>query len=143
MSQIKLRPQKTIQITNGAIKLCHDLGFAPILEFTLKIGRRADICAINAQGKIMIVEVKSGKEDFRTDNKWHEYLEYCDYFYFATDFDFPHEILPHKVGYIVADGFGGEIMREPEFNVLSAQRRKSITLLFARSAALKALGHYQ
>ena len=79
---------------------------------TLPNGRRADIMALGPRGEIAIAEVKSGLEDFRTDRKWGEYLPYCDAFYFAVAPEFPREILPETPGLIVADGFGGAVLRE-------------------------------
>lgn len=47
--------------------------------------------------KIILIEVKSSKEDYRQDHKWTEYLPYCDEFYFFLDF-YPvdqADTLPH------------------------------------------------
>lgn len=131
------RPQLTQEITQGVLRLCLDLGYAPILEFTLKTGRRADVCGVSAKGEIIIIEVKSSYEDYRCDNKWHEYDEYCDEFYFAVGLDFPKEIIPENVGLIISDGFGGQIVRPAIKTPLSAPRRKAVTLMFARAAAFK------
>ena len=62
----------------------HQLGYAALGEVTLATGRRVDAMAIDAKGEISVVEVKSSIADFRSDNKWHEYGEYCDRFYFAV-----------------------------------------------------------
>ncbi len=132
------RPDKTIEITQGAMRALYDLGYAAILEFTLKIGRRADICGISEKGEIIIIEVKSGIEDFKSDNKWHEYKDYCDLFYFAVSQDFPIELIPQDIGYFICDTFGGQIIRPTTKTPLSAPRRKAVTLQFARQAAIKA-----
>lgn len=132
------RPDKTIEITQGAMRALYDLGYVAILEFTLKIGRRADICGISEKGEIIIIEVKSGIEDFKSDNKWHEYKDYCDLFYFAVSQDFPIELIPQDIGYFICDTFGGQIIRPATKTPLSAQRRKAVTLQFARQAAMKA-----
>lgn len=132
------RPDKTIEITQGATRALYDLGYAAILEFTLKIGRRADICGISEKGEIIIIEVKSGIEDFKSDNKWHEYKDYCDLFYFAVSQDFPIELIPQDIGYFICDTFGGQIIRAATKTPLSAPRRKALTLQFARQAAMKA-----
>lgn len=131
----ELRNDITADVTNGASRLLYDLGYAPLLEFRLKIGRRADICGINDKGEIIIIEVKSTLEDFRIDIKWHEYIDYCDQFYFAVNNNFPKEILPNNTGLIIADRFGGTILHDAVINKLSPARRKSLTLLFARQAA--------
>lgn len=133
------RPDRTNEITQGAMRALYDLGYAAILEFTLKIGRRADICGINEKGEIIILEVKSSVQDFKTDNKWHEYKDYCDLFYFAISQDFPIELIPQDIGYFMCDAYGGQIIRPSIKTPLSAPRRKAVTLQFARQAAFKYL----
>src|SRR5205814_7481500 len=92
------------------------------------------------RGEIFIVEVKSGIEDFRVDLKWPEYRPYCDAFAFAVAPEFPREILPEEPGLIVADGFGGAILREAPVAALAGARRKALTLAFGRQDALRAAG---
>jgi hypothetical protein len=134
------RPETTLNVTRGAARLFADLGWAPLLEVGLPNGRRADVMALGPKGQIAICEVKSGIEDFRTDRKWGEYLEYCDHYYFAVAPEFPREILPEGPGLIVADGFGGAVLSEPPVAPLAGARRKALTLAFARLAALRATG---
>ena len=81
------------------------------------------------------VEVKSSRTDFQTDRKWHEYLEWCDRFYFAVPPDFPEEILPTDHGLIRTDEYDAEIFRHGPEASLAAARRKALTLRFARLAA--------
>ena len=114
------------------------MGYAPLLEVTLPNGRRADIMALGPRGEIAIAEVKSGLDDFKTDRKWHEYLPYCDAFYFAVAPEFPREILPQTPGLIVADGFGGAVLRDAPPTPLAGARRKALTIAFARLAAMRA-----
>src|SRR5689334_15120503 len=96
--------------------------------------------ALGRKGEVFIVEVKSGVDDFRTDQKWHEYQPYCDAFAFAVAPEFPREILPEEPGLIVADGFGGAMLRDAPLLPLAGARRKALTLAFARLAALRAAG---
>jgi len=134
------RPEITQAVTRGAARLMTALGYAPLLEVCLPNGRRADIMALGPKGQIFIVEVKSGIEDFRTDRKWHEYQPYCDAFAFAVAPEFPREALPVDPGLIVADGFGGAVLREAPAAPLVGARRKALTLAFARLAALRSAG---
>jgi len=134
------RPETTATVTRGAFRLLTALGYAPLSEVTLPNGRRADLMALGPKGQIFIVEVKSGVEDFRVDLKWPEYRPYCDAFAFAVAPEFPREILPEEPGLIVADGFGGAILREAPVEALAGARRKALTLAFARLAALRAAG---
>jgi hypothetical protein len=134
------RPETTASVTRGAGRLLTALGYAPLSEVTLPNGRRADLMAVGPKGQIFIVEVKSSIEDFRCDQKWHEYQPYCDAFAFAVAPEFPREVLPDEPGLIVADGFGGAVLREASVAPLAGARRKALTLAFARLAALRAAG---
>jgi hypothetical protein len=139
-SQSVRRPLVTLAVRAGATRLLVDLGFAPIWEMTLANGRRADICGLGPKGEVVIVEVKSGIEDFRVDMKWHEYAPYCDRFFFAIAPDFPLELLDAvPSGVIVADGFGAGVIREAPAHPLVPARRKAVTLAFARHAAIRCL----
>jgi len=131
------RPETTSAVTRGAGRLMAAMGYAPLIEVTLPNGRRADIMALGPRGEIAIAEVKSGLEDFRTDRKWGEYLPYCDAFYFAVAPEFPRQILPAEPGLIVADSFGGAVIREPPLSLLAGARRKALTIAFGRLAALR------
>ena len=134
------RPESTAAVTRGAARLLVALGYSPLLEVTLPNGRRADLMALGRKGEIFIVEVKSGIEDFRVDLKWPEYRPYCDAFAFAVAPEFPRDILPEEPGLIIADGFGGAVLREAGIVALAGARRKALTLAFARLAALRAAG---
>lgn len=104
-------------------------------EITLANGRRPDILGVGRRGEIWIVEIKSSLEDFRIDAKWHEYKDFCDRFYFAKPPELDAEIFPDAEGLIVADGHGGEILRQSEEAVLPAARRKAMMLRLARIGA--------
>lgn len=122
-------------LARGAARLFWQLGYSAIPEFILPDGRRADLFCVGRKGEIAILEIKSGVADFRADNKWTDYSEYCDTFYFAVSQRFPHDLIPPQCGLVIADGFGGAIVRESPLEKLSAARRKAITLKFARAAA--------
>lgn len=134
------RPETTQVVTRGAARFLVSLGYAPLAEVTLPNGRRADLMALGPKGDIIIVEVKSGLEDFRIDRKWPEYAPYCDGFYFAVAPQFPDGVLPEEPGLIVADGFGGAVVREAPVAPLVPARRKALTLAFARLGAMRASG---
>src|SRR5579872_125069 len=100
-------------IARGTLRLLGEHGYAAIKEFTLGSGRRADVAGIDAQGRLLIVEIKSCRADFLSDQKWQSYLDYCDAFAFAIGPGFPRELLPAETGLIVADRFGGHFVRPP------------------------------
>lgn len=132
--------QAAADIARGAMRLLGGIGMTPVLEFTLANWRRADIAAIGPKGEIWIVEVKSSRTDFETDQKWPEYLDFCDRFLFAVEPTFPVEILPQQTGLILADRYGGAIVREAPEERLSASRRRAVTLRLARTAAQRLHG---
>lgn len=124
-------------IVRGLQRMFAELGLASLVEVTLANGRRADVMAVGPKGEIVIVEVKSCLQDFRTDQKWPDYAPYCDRFYFAVDCDFPKDRIPEHAGLMVCDGFGGAVLRESQPVLLNAARRKAVTLSFARIAAAR------
>ena len=125
------------KLARGVGPLLRDLGYDSLAEFTLRSGRRADLAGIDRKGRIAIIEIKSSTADFRADQKWPEYRDYCDLFYFAVPMDFPVEILPEDAGLILADAYSGDIARPAPANPkpLHASRRREVTLRFARTAA--------
>src|SRR6201989_2613261 len=102
------------EVARGVSRLLLQDGFSPILEFTLPNGRRLDVAALGPGGEMLGVEIKVALADLRGDNKWPEYLDYCDLFYFAIPPDFPDEHVPQPTGLIVADRCGGETGKESE-----------------------------
>ena len=123
------------EIARGASRVLAQHGLRALAELPLANGRRADLTAIAEDGTIWIVEIKSSLEDFRADQKWPEYREFSDRLYFAVGPDFPHEVLPAEAGLIIADRYGGEIVRNAPEHRLAAARRKAMLLRFARVAA--------
>jgi hypothetical protein len=131
------RPETTLGVTRGVARLMMDMGYAPLTEVCLPNGRRADVMAVGRRGDIVICEVKSSVDDYRVDRKWPEYAPYCDAFFFAVAPEFPQNILPDEPGLIVADGFGGAVVRDATVNSLAPARRKALTLALARLGALR------
>jgi hypothetical protein len=127
-------------ICRGVARVLAAHGFATVYEVPLANGRRGDVTGISDSGAIWIVEVKSCLEDFRSDQKWHEYREFCDRLLFAVAPDFPQGILPPDTGLIVADRYGGEIVRPAPEHKLAGARRKAMTLRLARIAAARLQG---
>lgn len=93
--------------------------------------------AVDDKGGISIIEIKSCLVDFRTDQKWQDYLDWCDRFYFAVSVDFPREVLPPEPGLIVADAYGAEMLRPAPASPLAGARRRALLLRFAAKAALR------
>jgi len=123
------------EVARGVNRVLIQEGFSPILEFTLANGRRLDVAALGPDGTMLGVEIKVSVQDLRNDAKWPEYLEFCELFYFAIPPDFPDELVPPGTGLIVADRYGGSIVRPSARSTLHASRRKAVTLSFAKCAA--------
>jgi hypothetical protein len=123
------------EICRGVVRVLAAHGLTAIAELPLPNGRRADVVGLGADGMIWIVEIKSCLEDFRTDRKWPEYREFSDRLFFAVAPAFPREVLPEDAGLIVADRYGGEIVRPAPELRLPAPKRKAMTLRLARAAA--------
>ena len=130
-----LRPETTLAVTQGVLRHCHDMNWAPLTEVTFKNGRRADVLALDKGGKFHLFEVKSSREDFLVDQKWQDYLDFCDSFSFAVAPDFPMDLIPEQVGLMVCDAYGWHTVRNAYTQPLHASRRKTMTLMFARLAA--------
>lgn len=129
--------EAALEIARGAGRVLRAHALAYIAELPLANGRRADLIGLTPGGDIWIVEIKSSVEDFRADHKWAEYRDYSDQFYFAVSPQFPRELIPSDAGLVIADRYGGEIVRSAPLHRLAAARRKAVQLSFARTAALR------
>lgn len=127
-------------LARGVCRCLIEHGFACVTELVPKRGLRVDVMALGRKGEIWVVECKSSRADFTSDRKWQGYLDYADRFFWAVDTAFPTEILPADTGLIVADRFGGEIVRMAPETRLAPARRKVVTQGFARTAALRLMG---
>lgn len=110
-------------------------GFACVEELVPTRGLRVDVMALGPKGEIWVVECKSSRADYMSDNKWRGYLEWADRFFWAVDSDFPTELLPDDCGLIIADAYGGETIRMGPETRLAAARRKVMVQKFAFHAA--------
>lgn len=124
----------TAAVTRGVCRWLEDSGFITLREFKLGTGRRADVVGLNAEGTIVMVEVKSTAGDYRADAKWLEYVPYCDAFTFAVPPEFPWQILPSDCGVVIADAHAAAVVRHAVPKKLHAARRRALTLRFALAA---------
>jgi len=123
-------------VQRGTMRMLrHQLDFCCFAEVSLANSRRCDILALGPRGQIWIIEIKSSLEDFRVDNKWPEYKDFCDRFYFAKPPELNAEIFPEAEGLIVADNHGAQIMRPSDEELLPAARRKAMMVRLARLGA--------
>jgi hypothetical protein len=133
-------PPIAAEVARGVTRLvCRHELFA-MGEVPLPNGRRADLMAIGPKGELTIVEIKVSKADLLGDQKWTDYLDYCDRFFWAVPNVLAHlleeeRFLPGDAGLLVADRYDAAVMREPSTRPLAPARRKAETLRFARRAA--------
>lgn len=124
-------------LARGVGRYLLTLDFVSVEELVPTRGLRVDVMGLGPKGEIWVIECKSGRADYMSDNKWQGYLEWCDRFFWAVDADFPTDILPAETGLIVADGYGAEILRMGPETKLAPARRKVMTHKFARHAAMR------
>lgn len=111
-----------------------------LTEMSLRNNRRADLMGIDGKGRIVIVEIKTARADLLGDNKWPDYLEFCDRFYWGVPPELDRsslensEFRPEDCGVIVADAYDAEIIRPAPSHPLAAARRKVEMERLARAA---------
>lgn len=109
-------------------------------EMPLRNGRRADLMGIDGKGRIVIVEIKTARGDLLGDGKWHDYLDFCDRFFWGLPPELDRACLegadfrPDCCGVIVADEYDAEIVRPAPSQPLAAARRKVEVERLARAA---------
>jgi hypothetical protein len=115
-------------------------------EVSLRNNRRADMMGITAKGEIILVEIKCARSDLLSDQKWPEYLEFCDRFFWAVPAGFDlgplhgETFMPERAGLIIADAYDAEIARPAALVPLAAARRKTETQRLARLAMRRLMG---
>ncbi|RVV99518.1 DNA repair protein MmcB-related protein [Mesobaculum littorinae] len=115
--------------------LGHD--FVTVEELVPAPGLRVDVMGLGPKGDIWVVECKSSRADFLSDQKWQNYLPFCDRYFWAVDAEFPVDLLPEETGLIIADAYDAEILRMGPEDRLAPARRKLMVQKFARHAALR------
>ena len=122
-------------LARGVSRLLHHMGYGALTEFRLSSGRRADVFGVDRRGRIAIVEIKLSLADLRGDDKWPDYLNHCDEFYFAIPQQLPQAEVPPATGLIVADRFGAAVLREPTRRTLGTTLRNKEIRRFGLYAA--------
>jgi len=124
-------------LSRGVCRALDQLGYASLVEFPLTNGRRADVLGLGKAGDLLIVEIKSSVADFRADHKWTTYRDFADRLYFAVPAHFPQALIPEECGLMLADQFDAALLREACTAPLNPNRRRALTLRFARIAAAR------
>ncbi len=122
-------------LARGVARHLASHGMACVEELVPTRGLRVDVMALGQKGEIWVIECKSSRTDYTSDQKWEGYLEWCDRFFWAVDVDFPTDLLPEDTGLIIADAYDAEVLRMGPETKLPPARRKVMTQTFARHAA--------
>lgn len=136
----------TTNVVRGVARLLLRHDCLTVSEVALGNGRRADLMGLCPKGFVTIVEVKVSRADLLGDQKWTDYLDYCDRFYWAIPDTLDAGLLvrsgklPERAGLIVADRYDAAVVREAALVALAPSRRRAETLRFARRAARRLLG---
>ncbi len=140
-------PDLTANVVRGVARLLLRHGCLTVSEVALGNGRRADLMGLCPKGLVTIVEVKVSRADLLGDQKWTDYLDYCDRFYWAISDTLNSDLLsragklPDRAGLIIANRYDAAVVREASLVALSPSRRRAETLRFARRAARRLLGN--
>ena len=116
-------PKPGQRLARGVARALMALDFVTVEEMVPTPGLRVDLMALGPKGEVWVIECKSGRADFRADQKWRLYLEWCDRFFWAVDADFPTELLPDGTGLMLADAYDAEIVRMGPETPLAGVRR--------------------
>ena len=122
--------QKTMQFLSSK-------GYKVLSEFALPNKKRVDIIAINSKKEIIIVEVKSKKNGVKTDKKWKNYLNYCNYFYFACNDKLEDFNLPKNIGIIQNKASSTKIIKKSKYKKLQKNKINKLIFKIALSATSK------
>ena len=82
---------------------------------------RADVLVLAMNGHVVIVEVKSSKQDFLTDKKMEGYLDYCNQFYLAI----PSTVYKKVKGRFDIEGAGVFLMSDDGTKIEKVLRAKN------------------
>ena len=133
-------PPVAAEVARGVTRLFCRRDLFAMCEVPLPNNRRADLMGIDPKGQLTIVEIKVSRADLSGDDKWTDYLDYCDRFFWAVPAPLAAlldegRFLPDTAGVIVADRYDAAVLREAPHRPLAPARRKAELLRFARRAA--------
>ena len=126
--------RKTLQKTMQFLSL---KGYKVLSEFALPNKKRVDIIAINLKKEIIIVEVKSNKKSITYDKKWKNYLNYCNYFYFACSDKLKDLNFSKNIGVIQNNTKSIKIIKKSYYKKLPENKKNKLIFKIALSAASK------
>lgn len=137
--------QKHGELQDKAMKWLYKLGYVATVELVLDNGKRVDVVGYNEHGRIIVIEVKASAADFKGDNKWDTYLNYCDQFFFLYDGyyserEFGEEKM--KAGLLKVEGKSLKIHKEEELKKHEPKNRNKVIFDIGRALSKKMIFGY-
>ena len=124
------------KIIQETLRFLSNKGYKTITEFALPNKKRVDIIGINLKKEIVIVEVKSNKSEIKLDKKWKNYLNYCNYFFFACSEKINFKF-SENIGIIQNNSNKIEITKEPKYKKLPENKKNKLIFTISLSAISK------
>ncbi len=130
------------ELQDKGMKWLFNKGYIAISEFTLPNGKRVDCIGYNKNGHIIIIEVKASIADFRQDQKWETYLNYCNEFYFLLDFPIKYEEV-NETGFLIENKSSLEVIKEsPMYNNLNSSDKMNLMYSINKNLSRKYIFGY-
>ena len=124
------------KILQNTMRFLSAKGYRVLSEFALPNKKRVDIIGINLKKEIVIVEVKSNKNGIKLDKKWKNYLNYCNYFYFACS-EKLNLNFSENIGIIRNNCNKIEITKETKYKKLPENKKNKLIFKISLSAISK------
>lgn len=113
------------------LKWLYNQGYVATTELTLSGNLRVDVIGYDENGEICILECKASFEDYQRNNKWRQYLNFCDQFYFVAPTWLAEGINQEEVGVLKAHQTYLEIERTCP-PLVKAEQAQEIAFMIAR-----------
>ncbi len=94
-------------------------GLKPMTEYSLPNGRRLDVAALDFDGGLLGVEVKTSMRDFNRDLKWADAAAFCFLFYVALPRGLDHGVVHPGIRTITVEEDRAWISRRTGLGLLS------------------------
>ena len=109
---------------------------------------RADLMELTKDNKVIIYEVKSCMADYRSDNKWQEYLNHCNLLYFIAPKEvakvIKSEVPPHvgvyemyESGYLHCIRTARKTKHTPNIEIVKNKLQIQLAYRYAKIHSLK------
>ena len=76
---LTLPPTPGQRLARGVARALRVLDFVTLDELVPAPGLRVDLMGLGPKGEVWVIECKSGRADFRADQKWQMYLQENEY----------------------------------------------------------------